>query len=101
MPSSAWVSVGHAPNTGLSVPTRHTREKKRRDRLIQMAVNHPDIALGCEDDVWWSREAQPHMQAWSDDKPIRLVEKAVPAKDPEGKAVACYGLYIPTAHHMR
>jgi hypothetical protein len=66
-----------------------------------MAVNHPDIALGCEDDVWWSREAQPHMQAWSDDKPIRLVEKAVPAKDPEGKAVACYGLYIPTAHHMR
>ena len=69
-------------------------EKKRRDRLIQMAANHPDLVLGFEDEVWWSREAQPQMHAWSDDKPVRLVEKTVPAKDPEGKAVACYGLYV-------
>jgi hypothetical protein len=27
------------------------------------------------------------------------VEKTVPAKDQEGKAVACDGLYVPTAHH--
>jgi hypothetical protein len=76
------------------------REKKRRDRLIQMAVNHPDIALGFEDEVWWSRAAQPQRPACSTATPVRLVEKAVPAKDPEGKAVACYGLYVPTAHHM-
>jgi len=61
--------------------------KKRRNRLIQMAANHADIALGFEAEVWWSREAQPHMHAWSDDKPVRLVEKTVPAKDPEGKNV--------------
>jgi DDE superfamily endonuclease len=65
-----------------------------------MAVNHPDIALGFEDEVWWSREAQPQMHAWSADKPVRLVEKAVPAKEPKGKAVACYGFYVPTAHLM-
>jgi transposase len=76
------------------------REKKRRDRLIRMAANHPDIVLGFEDEVWWSREAQPQMHAWSDDKPVRLVAKTVPAKDPEGKAVACYGLYVPTANQM-
>lgn len=39
------------------------------------------------------------MHAWSDDKPVRLVEQTVPAKDPEGKALACYGLSVPTTHH--
>ena len=100
MPSSAWGSVGNAPNTGLSVLIRPTSKKKRRDRLIQMAVKHPDLVLGFEDEVWWSRAAQPALHAWSDDKPVRLVEKTVPAKDPGGKAVACYGLYVPTAHQM-
>jgi hypothetical protein len=57
-----------------------------------MAANHPDLALGFAADVWWSREAQPQMQAWSDGKPVRLVEKTVPAKDPEGTAMACDGL---------
>jgi hypothetical protein len=65
-----------------------------------MAVTHPDIALGFEDEVWWSREAQPQMHAWGADKPVHLVEKTVPAKAPEGKAIACYGLYVPTANHM-
>jgi hypothetical protein len=65
-----------------------------------MAAKHPGLVLGFEDEVWWSREAQPHMHAWSDDKPVRLVEKAVPAKAPEGKAVACYGFYVPAVHHM-
>jgi hypothetical protein len=56
-----------------------------------MAATQSDLVLGCADDVWWSREAQPHMHAWSDDKPVRVVENTVPAKDPEGKAVACDG----------
>ena len=47
-----------------------------------MAAKHPDLVLGFEDEVWWSREAQPHMHAWSDDTPVRLVEQTVPAKDP-------------------
>jgi DDE superfamily endonuclease len=63
-----------------------------------MAANHPDRARGFEDEVWWSREAQPQRPAWSDDTPLRLVKKTVPAKDPEGKAVACDGLSIPTAN---
>jgi transposase len=50
--------------------------------------------------VWWSREAQPQRPAWSDDKPVRLGEQTVPAKDPEGKALACYGRSVPTTHHM-
>jgi DDE superfamily endonuclease len=89
--------------------TRHTLDcpsrpglrakKKRRDRLIQRAANHPDLVLGFEADVWGSREAQPHRPAWSDDKPVRLVEKTVPAQDPEGNAGACDGLSGPTAHH--
>jgi DDE superfamily endonuclease len=65
-----------------------------------MAAHHPDLALGFADDVGWSREAQPQRPAWSDDQPLRLVEKTVPVKDPEGKAVACSGLYGPTAHQL-
>jgi hypothetical protein len=84
---------------GQSRPGRRAK-KKRRDRLLQLAANHPALVLGFEDEVWWSRDAQPHMPAWSDDTPLRLVEKTVPAQDPEGTAVACYGLYGPTAHHM-
>ena len=66
-----------------------------------MAATHPDLVLGFEDDVRWSRAAPPHRPAWSDDTPLRLVEKAGPAKAPEGKAVAGYGVYGPTVHHMR
>jgi hypothetical protein len=65
-----------------------------------MAMQQPNHVLGCEDEGWWSRKAQPQMPAWSDDTPVRLVEKTVPAKDPQSKATACDGLYVPTAHHM-
>jgi hypothetical protein len=65
------------------------REQKRRDRRSRMAANLPDMVLGFEDKVWWSREAQLQRDAWSDDKPVRLMGKTVPAKDPEGKAMAC------------
>ena len=43
-----------------------------------MAAKHPDLVLGFEDDVWWSRAAQPARQAWSDDKPVRLGFTASP-----------------------
>jgi hypothetical protein len=65
------------------------REQNRRDRRLQMAANQPDMVRGFEDEVWWSREAQPQMPAWSDGQPVRLVGKTVSAKDPEGKAMAC------------
>jgi len=37
--------------------------------LIALAFGHPDWVLGFEDEVWWSRYAQPNLQTWTDDKP--------------------------------
>lgn len=65
-----------------------------------MAENNPDIALGFEDEVWWSRQTQPQMHAWSDADPLRLLEKHLPPKDKEAKAIACYGLYVPARNQM-
>lgn len=48
------------------------------------------------DEVWWSRFAQPSMQAWATSgKPFRLVEREVDSDDGEPKALACYGVYFP------
>jgi hypothetical protein len=41
------------------------------------------------------------MHAWSEDEALRLVEAQVPADDPAGKAIACYGLYVPTLNKMQ
>ncbi len=71
-------------------------KKKRRDWLIALSASHPDWALGFQDEVWWSRIAQPSMHSWAEDnKPLRLIEKEVPKGDPDPKAVACYGLWLP------
>src|SRR5215813_7734171 len=100
MPGPGWGAVGNAPNPGLSVLTRPTSDNKRRDRLLPLAVKQPDRVLGFEDDVGWSREAQPQMPAWRDATPVRLVDKTVPAQDPAGNAVACYGRYVPPANQL-
>ena len=65
-----------------------------------MAATPPVRGLGCEADVWGSRAAQPHLHAWSDDKPLRLGAKAGPAKAPEGQAVAWDGFDRPPVHPM-
>jgi transposase len=45
--------------------------------------------------VWWSRTAQPTLSAWAaDDRPPRLVERAVAKDDRDPKAIACYGLLV-------
>ena len=48
--------------------------------------------LGFADEVWFSRLAQPNLHAWTDDEPLRLVEKSLDKEDLERKAIACYGL---------
>ena len=49
--------------------------------------------LGFEDEVWWSRVAQPRLRAWAEpSQPLRLVEQTVATDDPDPKALACYGL---------
>ena len=58
-------------------------------------MTHPDWALGFEDEVWWSRLAQPARHAWAEpDRPLRLVEQTVAKDDPDPKALACYGLLV-------
>ena len=71
-------------------------EKSARDRLIRLADRHPDWALGFQDEVWWSRTAQPALSSWAaeDDRPLRLVERAVAKDDEDPKAVACSGLLL-------
>jgi hypothetical protein len=55
-------------------------------------LGHPAWVLGFEDEVWWSRRAQPNLQAWTDAKPLRLIHNEPDRHDPESQAVACYGL---------
>jgi len=70
-------------------------EKKWRDRLIRLAMAHPDWALGFGDEVWWSRIARPHLTSWAEaDAPLRLVEQTLARDDPDPKALACYGLLV-------
>jgi hypothetical protein len=75
--------------------SRIPAKKRLRDRLIHLTSQHPDWAIGFQDETWWSRFTQPHLHAWSPDgRPLRLVEQ-VPAKtDQTPKALACYGLLL-------
>jgi transposase len=71
----------------------YARKKAKRDRLIRLAQTHPEWLLGFEDEVWWSRLAQPALYAWQEDtQPLRLVAQTVARDDPDPKALACYGL---------
>jgi hypothetical protein len=61
-----------------------------------LASSHPEWALGFQDEVWWSRVAYPRMHSWAEnERPLRLMEKEVPKGDPDPKALACYGLWLP------
>ena len=46
------------------------------------ALEHPDWVLGFQDEVWWSRYAQPHLQTWTEDKPLRLRQNEPDRQDP-------------------
>jgi hypothetical protein len=51
--------------------------------------------VGFEDEVWWSRLAQPALHAWAPGEgPLRLVEQTLAKDDPDPKALACYGLLV-------
>ena len=58
-------------------------------------MTHPTWALGFEDEVWWSRLAQPEQHCWTDAEATqKLQELTPPAADPDPKALACYGLLV-------
>ncbi len=45
--------------------------------------------------------AAPCLHTWADrDRPLRLVEQAVAKDDPDPKALACYGLWLPGTERM-
>lgn len=70
-------------------------EKKQRDRLIRLATQQPTWVLGCADEVWWSRLAQPQLHSWRPTAGgLRLIENTLPPHDPDAKALACYGLRL-------
>ena len=61
-------------------------------RLVQ---DHPEWALGFEDETWWSRFAQPQLHAWGEpSQVVKLIEKTPHPDDPEPNALACYGLLV-------
>jgi hypothetical protein len=59
---------------------------------MALALGHPDWVLGFQDEVWWSRLAQPTLHTWTAAKPRRLRQHEPDRHDPEPKAVACDGL---------
>ena|SRR2546421_1491650 len=73
----------------------YIRKKKRRDALISLVATHPTWALGFQDEVWWSRLAQPDQHRWVDEDDVtRLQEKERSKQDHDPKALACYGLLL-------
>jgi transposase len=73
----------------------YLRKKKRRDALIRLVLAHPTWALAFQDEVWWSRLAQPDQHRWVDEKVVtRLQEKERSGEDTDPKALACYGLLL-------
>ncbi len=57
--------------------------------------------LGFEDEAWFSRLAQPALHAWvAADRRLRLAMHAADPNDPEPKAPACYGLWLPERERM-
>src|SRR4051812_38524384 len=78
--------------------SRLRAKKRRRDRLIGLARGRPGWASGFQDEVWFSRFAQPSLHAWAaDGERPRL---AAHAADPEPKALARYGLWLPGPERM-
>jgi transposase len=59
---------------------------------MALAKQHPDWVVGFEDEVWFSRLAQPKLHTWSETGPLRLHTKAKDKAQPS--AMACYGLLI-------
>ena len=56
--------------------SRLRAKKRRRDRLIRLARGRPNWAFGFQDEVWFSRLAQPSLHAWAADERLRLATHA-------------------------
>ncbi len=71
----------------------YAAKKARRDYLLRISADHPEWAIGFEDEVWWSRIAQPKVRAWTGGPPLKVQVLKSEANDPDPDAIACYGFY--------
>jgi transposase len=94
------VSWKRAKNWLSSPDEQYQLKKRQRERFIRLAGANPDWVLGFSDEVWWSRLAQPEMHSWTDNKPLRLLQKSVDKDDPDKKALSSYGLWCPKLKKM-
>jgi hypothetical protein len=76
----------------------YVRKKAARDRLIRLSQTHPQWVLGYLDQTWWSRLTQPVGYTWceSTSKGLHLEVLKVSKEDKDPKALACYGLLVPS-----
>jgi transposase len=66
-----------------------------------LARGRPGWAFGFADEVWFSRLAQPALHAWAaPGESLRLAVHAADRDEPEPKALACYGLWLPGPDRM-
>jgi hypothetical protein len=65
-----------------------------------LARGRPRWAFGFQDEVWFSRLAQPALHAWTSGRPLRLGLQAAGRDDPEAEALAGYGLWLPERERM-
>jgi len=83
----AGQTLDHQPRSRLP------QKKKRRDRVMRLAAEHPTWALGLADAVWWSRLAQPDPHGWTEPEATpKLQELSPPTHAPDPNALACDGL---------
>jgi transposase len=75
-------------------------KKARRDRLIQLSQRYPDWVLGFEDEVWWSRLAQPSLDTWTDGPPMKVQLLTADDNDPDPDAISCYGMLRNDTHKV-
>ena len=77
----------HPPRSSLP------QKQRRRDRLSRRAAVHPAWALGCVDEVWWRRLAQPPPHRWDEAAAVPRRQDLTRAQgDPDPNALACDGL---------
>jgi transposase len=90
-----------AKNWMTSPDPNYEAKKARRDRLIRLAVQHPDWVLGFEDEVWWSRIAQPGVRIWTDGPPAKVQLLQSDRNDPDPDAICCYGFLRNDTHKVK
>ncbi len=50
---------------------------------MRLVASRREWVLGFQDEVWFSRLAQPNLHTWVDSEPLHLVEKGLDKEDVE------------------